>query len=192
MYLSIGSYEVTFTFDSDNIPDNAIAPSYIVQITALPDMSAQEQGINLKTKTGSFRVSGSKSYTVQSNGKNYQYQFEDSGENLIAIPLKDGLNAILISGEAVCLGVIKKEILLNDIFIYPNPTNNFVSIFSNYLLGEYQIHIFDIQGRLVYQKKSNNAVNMVELDISKIQKGMYLGRITSKNMNKVEFKLIKN
>ena len=190
--LPIGGYDVTFVFDPDKKPDNTFPPSYTVQITALPEMTADEQGVSLKTKTGSFMVSGSENYTVETNGKKYKYTFENTQENLIQIPLNNGVNSILISGDAVCLGVIKKELLLNSVFIYPNPADKLITVLSEALIGEYELHLFDMGGRMVYREKNLNSSNRINLDVSKIQKGMYLGKINSKQIGEVIFKLIKN
>ncbi|RKR14648.1 putative secreted protein (Por secretion system target) [Maribacter vaceletii] len=192
--LPIGSYEVKLEFNLDinqTIPDNVILPNYIIKITELEGMSIQEQSTNLKTKTGNFIVSGSEKYTVESNGKTYQYQFKNTGKNVITVPLKNGLNSIIVSGEALCLGSIKKEILLNDVFIYPNPTKDLVSVFSNSLLGKYEFYLFDIHGRLVYHEENDNPNNNIEFDISNLHKGMYIGKIISKENKEIKFKLLK-
>jgi len=192
--LPIGRYEVTISFDVEkntSIPENVIPPKYIVEIEELPAMLAEEQGINLKSKMGEFIVSGSTSYKVRANGEVFNFFFEDFGDNTINIPLIDGVNSVEIFGEAVCQGSIKKEILLNNIFIYPNPTDKIVSIFSKTLKKPFNIYLFDMQGRLVYKINSSKTVDKIDLDISNLQKGMYLGKIITESNSEVEFKLLK-
>lgn len=192
--LPIGRYEVTISFDIEkntSIPENVITPKYIVEIEELPAMLVEEQGINLKSKMGEFIVSGSTSYIVRTNGEVFNFFFEDIGDNTLSIPLIDGVNSVEIFGEAVCQGSIKKEILLNNIFIYPNPTDKIVSIFSKSLKKPFNIYLFDMQGRLVYKINSSKTVDKIDLDISNLQKGMYLGKIVTESNSEVEFKLLK-
>ncbi|MEP2059982.1 MAG: T9SS type A sorting domain-containing protein [Maribacter litoralis] len=192
--LSIGRYEVTLSFDTDlnaSIPANSTPPNYIVEITELQGLTVEDQGVNLKAKTASFIVSGSTTYEVKSKETIFQYSFNDTQRNIINVPLDSGLNTISISGETICLGIIEKEVLLNDFFIYPNPTYNSLNILSKTFNGTYKIEIFDIQGRLVFEEKNNNQSNNINLDVSKIQKGMYLCRMISESNNKIEFKFIK-
>lgn len=190
--LPVGNYEITFSFTTEDIPEDAFPPRYTVQINAIPEMSAEEQGVNLKTRLGRFTVAGSETYTVEANGKTYIYDFGNSLEHVIEVPLDHGLNSVQISGDAACLGTIKKELLLNRIFIYPNPVEEFVSIISNTLVGHYKLQLFDMNGRLVHLEESTNQTNQTLLDVSQLQKGLYLGRITTAENDAIEFKLIKN
>lgn len=190
--LPIGNYEIILSFSTDDKPDNAFPPSYTVQITAIPEMSAEEQSVNLETRLGRFEVAGSETYTVEANGKTYLYQFGNPSENVIEVPLDHGLNSIQISGDAACLGIIKKELLLNRVFIYPNPAQKFVSIISDTLLSQYKLHLFDMNGRLVHLEESTKNTNQIILDVSQLQKGLYLGRITTVENDDIEFKLVKN
>ena len=192
--LPVGRYEVTLSFDTEknaSIPDDAIAPLFIVEIEELPALTVQEQGVNLNSKTGEFLVSGSTSYTVKANEDIYKFSFEDVKNNIISIPLNDGINDIEFLGEAICQGIVKKEILLNDIFIYPNPSESIVSIFSEAFNKSYNIYLFDIKGRLVYEFNSSEATNRIDMDVSNLQKGMYLGKIMTEYNSAIEFKLLK-
>lgn len=192
--LSIGRYEVNLSFNQDlniSIPENSIPPIYTVEVTELQGISVKEQGVSLKTKTGNFIVSGSTFYEVNNNGNTYQYSFKNIEKNIINIPLEKGINTISISGETICLGTIKKEVLINDLLIFPNPTYNLLTIFSQTLTGNYQIEIFDLQGRLILKNKNDKKSNNIDVDVSNIQKGMYMGRITSKSKDIIEFKFIK-
>lgn len=192
--LSLGSYEVTLTFDEDkntSIPENAFAPKYIIDISELEGMTMEEQGINLNGKIGEFIVSGSTTYQVKINNNSFIYSFENSEKKTIKVPLENGINSIEVKGEAACLGVISKEILLNDIFIYPNPSENIVTILSPVLMDSHEIYLFDANGKLVFKATGANVTNRMNLNISNLQKGMYLGRIVTDNNNKIEFKLLK-
>jgi len=75
--------------------------------------------------------------------------------------------------------------------IYPNPTHGTINIeinpFNNIIS---YIKLFDIQGRLLIEKKLEN--NKVEIDISKLQNGIYFYKITGDNLNTSSGKIIKN
>ena len=61
--------------------------------------------------------------------------------------------------------------------IYPNPANNKVAITGNrYFLGETIITIFDINGKQVMNNELQNQ-NTIEIDVSTLEKGMYLLKI---------------
>ena len=68
----------------------------------------------------------------------------------------------------VVLGV---EEISHQLSIYPNPTNDILNIHSEFLISE--ISIFDIQGKIV-QRKVNSPSNNWNIDISKLNSGMYL------------------
>ncbi|WP_161598210.1 T9SS type A sorting domain-containing protein [Maribacter flavus] len=189
--LTIGRYEVILEFKGEK-PENAIAPRYVVQIEKLEDMSVEEQGVDLKSKTGSFLVSGSQSYTLSTEIGVYNFDFEDTGEHLITLPLEQGLNSIKIKGDAICQGTIKKEILMEDIYIFPNPSYEIVSIMGESLKDFKSLVLFDMQGKLVFEKTtSDRKISKMEINISSLQRGMYLGKILKGNNQTVEFKLIK-
>ena len=173
------------------IPANTLPPTYIIEVAELQGIAVEEQGVNLKTKVGNFIVSGSTKYNVKLNGTNYQFEFNDIKENNLDITLEEGLNTISISGETLCLGTIEKKVLLNDFTIYPNPTYNSINILNKDFTGAYQVEIFDMHGRLVFTNTNNNESNIINLDVSSVQKGMYFCRMISENKSKIEFKFLK-
>ena len=192
--LSIGKYEISLSFNQNlntTIPANTLPPTYIIEVAELQGIAVEEQGVNLKTKVGNFIVSGSTKYNVKLNGTNYQFEFNDIKENNLDITLEEGLNTISISGETLCLGTIEKKVLLNDFTIYPNPTYNSINILNKDFTGAYQVEIFDMHGRLVYTNTNNNESNIINLDVSSVQKGMYFCRMISENKSKIEFKFLK-
>jgi PKD repeat protein len=66
------------------------------------------------------------------------------------------------------------EIQYQEISVFPNPTNSFVTVSSNLGIIN-KIEVFDITGRSVY----NNDVSTksIQLDVSSLEKGIYLIRI---------------
>ena len=69
-YLLVAMSYLSFDTEKNaSIPDDAIAPLFIVEIEELPALTVQEQGVDFyrNSKTGQILVSGSTSYTVKAN-----------------------------------------------------------------------------------------------------------------------------
>ena|SRR5690554_373136 len=76
---------------------------------------------------------------------------------------------------------VQKNILEN-VSIYPNPTNDLINI-KGLSGGEYQITILDLSGRVVQATKT--FTSNTTLNLSGIQNGIYLARITKDNAEQV-------
>lgn len=75
--------------------------------------------------------------------------------------------------------------------LFPNPTNDFISISNSNTIE--RIAIYDINGRLIQTKKldSNNALDKITIDISDFESGIYLFVMKSDNGQQIE-RIIKN
>ena len=63
----------------------------------------------------------------------------------------------------------------NDIVVYPNPVLNTLNInLSNALVNNATINIFDLNGRLVTQKKYNDIQNKVSINVNSLNQGVYI------------------
>ena len=74
----------------------------------------------------------------------------------------------------------------NSIYIYPNPSNGFVSIVSSnsdsiFILN--LVEIFDITGKVVWCKKDLEIINNNSIDLTFLNKGMYFIKITINNQS---------
>lgn len=78
------------------------------------------------------------------------------------------------------------DVQLNDIAIYPNPTNDLITI--NTTLEDYSINLYSIQGQLIYEDVKLSGTKTIGL--SSFSKGVYLMTIHSENAQKT-FKIIK-
>jgi hypothetical protein len=78
---------------------------------------------------------------------------------------------------------------LNQIAIYPNPTNDILNInYGTSTIDIKSIEIHDLLGKIVYQNNSK----VESIDLSNLNKGIYLINILTENNGKVTKKLIKN
>lgn len=65
----------------------------------------------------------------------------------------------------------------NKVLLYPNPAKTNVTVTSK---GIRQVEIFDIMGKKVMVKELNNVDNL-NIDISKLNKGLFLVRVNGAN-----------
>lgn len=67
-----------------------------------------------------------------------------------------------------------------DLFkVYPNPTNGMINVRINNFVGKTNFQVVDINGRIVYQLKDNNFNIEKTLDLSQLQSGMYILKVTA-------------
>ncbi len=76
----------------------------------------------------------------------------------------------------------------NNISLYPNPFNNWITINLPASNSKVELQIFDINGRLVFNKELTSSTNLVEL--SNFNSGIYLARLTT-NAKIITKKIIK-
>ncbi len=77
-----------------------------------------------------------------------------------------------VNEDCTILGI--ESYSLEEIIIYPNPTNNFLNI--NFSISIDQINIYSIDGRMIKE-----AFNVKKIDVSELANGIYLIRIGIKN-----------
>lgn len=82
-----------------------------------------------------------------------------------------------IKEDCTILGI--ESYSLEEIIIYPNPTNNFINI--NFSKNIDQINIYSIDGRMIKE-----AFNVKKIDVSKLANGLYLIRIGIKNQKLIK------
>ncbi len=87
---------------------------------------------------------------------------------------------------------VAKNDILNNFRVYPNPTNNLLTIsFNNEDLGTTDLEIIDLSGRTVFNKslKSSNNKYYEQLSVSQFQKGLYILSIKT-NSGLVQRKIV--
>lgn len=129
---------------------------------------------------------------LTSNANNMTYQWincesglEETGEtNISFTPTSSGNYAVVItdttsgcSDTSVCTNVtvsnlVEKEISL--INLYPNPTSGELLIDLSTFDGNVDFQIYDIGGKLVLTHSLNGSMNTYNMDVSQLNKGMYL------------------
>lgn len=75
--------------------------------------------------------------------------------------------------------------------VYPNPTNGMLNLRVNNYSGELMIEMFDLNGRKVLSSKDGNFSIERSFNISSLQSGIYLLKLTGKDLSYTQ-KVIKN
>lgn len=187
--LGAGTYKITLS-NLDN--PNLTAPGFTLNIAAYSAVTATINGINLTAKTGEMQLSGSNTYTLTNGNNAYFFEFENTQPKTVEIPLEQGLNTITIAGDAVCQGILKKNLFLEQYSAYPNPTRNLVNITGLPVNEQLTLHLADIQGRTVFQKNTFSHDGMLTIDLTNFEAGLYMGLLTLKNGNPILLKFLKN
>ncbi len=86
-----------------------------------------------------------------------------------------------------CVGV-EEQTLMNGVTVYPNPNNGVFTIAVNSNVGDMQIVITDLQGRVVYSSNENNisAGFTQQINLQGEASGLYLMQITGNGEQRIE------
>ncbi len=188
----------TYPFNSVLAVNNLQAGTYSVCITVAgqpaykqcfdlmvkePKDLAVYSSIKNDGKNVLLKLEGSNRYTIELNG-----QVITTTDQEISLPLIKGNNIVKISSDKTCQGVITRTFLMSkDISIYPNPVKNVLNIAtgSNEAV---KIEIHALDGRLMQTSKHVPDYGQVSVDVSKLNKGLYVLTLSignSKTMHKV-------
>ncbi len=186
--LVIGTYIVIL----ENLTNPELnTPSFKVQIQKQEAISAEVNSVDLNSKTGNITVSGSTKYTVTANFKTYDFNFETIASQTLSIPLENGLNSISIEGAATCQGKISEQIMIDASYVYPNPTQDIITILGFNSGDQVYVKIFDPTGGIVLEEQKVMLENQLKISLLNLQTGLYLGQIKTDNGRQVTFKIIK-
>jgi hypothetical protein len=118
---------------------------------------------------------------------------KDEDYNLNGTPLDDDTNLNYVPDyleKEVALKVKKYESV--EFFIFPNPTNNSVTLrFNKDTKGKVKLGIYDIQGKLIFNQKRPIENNLINLDVSNLKSGLYFLKVKN-GIGEATHKLILN
>lgn len=98
---------------------------------------------------------------------------------------KIAAQVLAFSSTPIAITKVKEVVKVNDIDIFPNPTNGALFIdFKQLNNANADIKILDINGRLVFEKQSISTTGAETLNLSFLENGIYMVNITS---NKISF-----
>jgi type IX secretion system substrate protein/PKD domain-containing protein len=79
----------------------------------------------------------------------------------------------------ICLGTDENDIGVSGFVVYPNPVHDLMNIKCSLKAGsKLGIAVYDIFGRLVYNSETTNTRNIISINTTNWQKGLYFVRVT--------------
>ncbi len=107
--------------------------------------------------------------------------------NETEIPVNLVNDSIIIQG--VVTGIVE-ETIQDKVKLYPNPTNNFLTL-ELPSMEVYEISIFNSIGLLVYSSKHFSQTTKQNIDLNQLPAGVYMLEVKNKNGEKALKKLVK-
>lgn len=142
------------------------------------------------------QIDYSEGQLISTNADEYDWYFEGSPLNEFSqaiSPSDDGEYYVITSNNGLCPDTsevfdystigIEKEIH-NSIKTYPNPTSSIFNIKSD---GFTKVVLYDVNNKII---ESQSGFNALEIDLSKLSKGLYIIHIDNKNESFIK-KIIK-
>jgi hypothetical protein len=151
---------------------------YTIIVTEPKDL-ALYAAVNDKSKTVSLTLTGGNSYNITINGSNYV-----STSGIVTLPLAKGDNAISVTSDKICQGVLEKHIYISDdIAAYPNPFGNNLTLnLGSKPIANVVVVVLNAFGQQVYTNHFVNKSGEVVLDLSKLAGNqVYVLRLTADN-----------
>jgi len=201
--VTVNGATTTYPFNTVLAINNLQAGSYNVCITVVgqanykqcfdlvikePKDLAVYSSIKNNGNTVLLKLEGSDSYKIELNG-----QLITTTDQEISLPLLKGNNIVKISSDKTCQGVITKTFLTtNSISLYPNPVKNILNITTGSSeTNTVKVDIHALDGRLMYSSQQRAEYGQVSVDLSKLNKGLYVLTLTIGN-SKTVHKIIKD
>ncbi|MDC6352367.1 Calx-beta domain-containing protein [Zeaxanthinibacter sp. PT1] len=188
--LPSGYYDVFFEFQDPEI--EIIPPSFSVTIEELQGTNLLAQSVDLGAKVALLSVSGSEQYTVTTkDGREYSYQVDGPSKQVLKVPLSEGLNELEIKGAQDCQGIIKTAVSLKKIYVYPNPTQDVITLNGFTDTASAALSLFDTSGNVLQESQLDIQGGMLSIDLSSEAPGVYFGRLYTEKGEEMNFKFIK-
>ena len=146
--------------------------------------------INTTNKSISLKFTGSDSYIVQLNNKEFV-----TNNNEITLDLDSNSNTVLkVSTNKSCQGVYEETIILmEELVFYPNPVSNLLNILVTPISEtdqEIPVSIYAVGGQQLFSNSYQLSNGKIEIDVSQLPKGVYVVSLNS-NGKIVKHKIIK-
>lgn len=143
---------------------------------------------NIPIENGDFfRRSPGDGQTYNFNGTTYsarsaqqEIHFSPNYPTQITLPYYDGYTGV---------GVNEKLKNIYNWSIYPNPSSNYVTVFSKEFKERFDVTLYDISGKKVFQRNEN--LHVAKLNIDDLTKGIYFVTVTHNGEVITSQKLVK-
>ena len=131
-----------------------------------------------------------------SSSKNPVVKFNEKGSYSVSLTANYLTTPITVTKSNYIniqnVGVVNSNSISKSISIYPNPAKNNLFIESNYDLSKSFIAVYDILGKKMILDFENNTnkSNLVQLNVSAYNKGIYFVKITDEFNSNITYKII--
>ena len=186
-YNEPGYYDVTLFATNGHGYDVATKTAYIyVRAVATADFTVDTTTvlvgetvvfINLSQNATSYYWSFPGGEPLVSQEENPEVTYPNAGVYSVTLFATNGASSDMEVKESYITVVDQSNVLelsANDVAIYPNPASSVMNVRAE---GMQQISIYDITGRIVFEKNVNS--DNETIDISKFQRATYAIRITT-------------
>lgn len=181
--LEAGTYTICFKAAEDT----EFEQCFTVQVTEPENLSVYSS-INLETSTLSLQLSGSKTYRINLNGKEFL-----TSETNFKILLEGSKNTLTVKTDNDCQGEYKELINLKGRpTAYPNPASGdylFISLVES-TLTDVQIYVFDVTGKLVISELKKAGKGPLQINVSTLPKGLFILKVIQNN-NTFNYKILR-
>lgn len=181
--LAAGTYAICITVAGQSNYQQC----FTVVVTEPMDLSVYST-VNDINNSIDLALSGGTVYNIQLNDALYTTK-----ESTINLPLKDGVNNLVVTTDRLCQGAVQRTINVSGKTIpYPDPFQNIVNLnLGNKVVKNVSVQIHSASdGTLVLSKQYVNQSGVLQLDVSNLKGGVYAIRLSLDNVDNT-FKIIK-
>jgi hypothetical protein len=93
--------------------------------------------------------------------------------------------ASVVVNVTICDWLSVDETALEEMNLYPNPSNGLVYIESSFYTGAFKLEITDVNGRIVDNGNHTISGGTNTVDLSQVQKGTYFFKLSNDSSEKV-------
>jgi len=191
-----GNSYITGTFESDTIVfGNDTLAGYINASADLFVVKYNNLGNVLWAKSaGRALYDSGKSISIDAIGNSYitgsfeSYNIAFGSTILVNGGISNNTHDFFVAKLDNTGAITNIEPIANNLFanIFPNPNNGIFNFFN--LEKVITIEIYDITGKIIFQKQTNE--NNLQVDLSEKDKGIYFYRVTNKNNEVQQGKIV--
>jgi hypothetical protein len=188
---STGPYSVEVTDENGCVNSDTI----IVTINALPAVTASSSALTACLDDAAATLTGTPVNGTWSGpgvtGSSFNPMTAGTGVQTVTYSFTDANNCSNTATVSITVSpcvTVEETDLQNSISIYPNPNNGVFTFAVNANIGDMQIVITDLQGRVVYSSNENNisAGYTQQINLQGEANGMYLMQITGNGEQRTE------
>lgn len=180
--LSPGNYSVCISVENE-----LFNQCYQLNVTEPKDLSAFST-IDKPSNSLTLQLDGGSTYSINLN--DVVYTTKDSE---IKLPLKAGVNKVVITTDRLCQGIIQKTIDMSSVSLpYPNPFTSILSVnVGGSPVNNIKVDVVSVlSGKSVFADQQTNKSGVLQFDLSGVAAGIYYFNLDLDN-RKLGYKIIK-